>query len=180
MRVRSIAAALGFAIFASGCVPMPPVALDATPADLEILAGEWTGEYESAALGRRGSIEFKLKGGTNEARGDVLMVPSGRRTPYQPQPYARGAISAQHASRRKFSPSTSFALPTDRLPAGSTAIGIPIATVLRTRRSTVTSRVESSRAHSRLRSIAGQAQPRAPGPRPRNARKPTQHGDSDV
>jgi hypothetical protein len=83
-------AAFGFAIFASGCVPMPPVALDATPADLEILAGEWAGEYESAALGRRGSIEFTLKAGTNEARGDVLMVPSGRGTPYRPQPYDEG------------------------------------------------------------------------------------------
>ena len=50
---------------------MPPIALTATPADLEILTGEWAGEYESAALGRRGSIEFKLKAGTNEARGDV-------------------------------------------------------------------------------------------------------------
>jgi len=66
---------------------MPTVALQATPADLEILAGEWAGEYESAALGRRGSIEFKLKAGTDEAYGDVLMVPRGRRTPYQLQPY---------------------------------------------------------------------------------------------
>jgi len=66
---------------------MPTVALTATAADLEILAGDWTGEYESAALGRRGSIEFKLKAGTDEARGDVLMVPRGSRTPYQPRPY---------------------------------------------------------------------------------------------
>ena len=93
MRMQSSVAALGFALLAAACTPMPPVAIDATPADLEILAGEWAGEYESAALGRRGSIEFKLKGGTNEARGDVLMVPSGRRTPYQPRPYDEG----QHA-----------------------------------------------------------------------------------
>ena len=66
---------------------MPTVALEATPADLEILAGEWAGEYESAALGRRGTIEFKLKAGTDQAHGDVLMVPRGRRTPYRPQPY---------------------------------------------------------------------------------------------
>ena len=90
MTKRWTAAAFGFAILASGCAPMPTVALDATPAELEVLAGEWAGQYESAALGRRGSIEFKLKGGTNEARGDVLMVPSGRRTPYQPQPYDEG------------------------------------------------------------------------------------------
>jgi hypothetical protein len=93
MRMRSSVAAFGFIVLAWGCAPMPTVALDATAADLEILAGEWAGEYESAALGRRGSIEFKLKGGTNEARGDVVMVPSGRRIPYQPQPYEDG----QHA-----------------------------------------------------------------------------------
>jgi hypothetical protein len=71
----------------TGCAPMPTVALQATPADLEILAGEWTGEYESAALGRRGSIEFKLKAGTDDASGDVVMMPQGRRTPYQRQPH---------------------------------------------------------------------------------------------
>jgi hypothetical protein len=76
-----------FAIVASGCMPMPSVALQATPADLERLAGEWAGEYESAGLGRLGRIEFKLKAGTDDAHGDVLMVPRGRRTPYEPQPY---------------------------------------------------------------------------------------------
>ena len=66
---------------------MPPVALKATPADLEILAGDWTGEYESAALGRRGRIGFKLKAGTDEARGDVVMDPRGSGTPYLTRPY---------------------------------------------------------------------------------------------
>ena len=78
---------LVFAIVAAGCVPMPRVALQASPADLEMLAGEWTGEYESAGLGRQGRIEFKLNAGTNEAYGDVMMVPRGRRTPYEPHPY---------------------------------------------------------------------------------------------
>lgn len=66
---------------------MPPVRLQATPADLEILAGKWTGEYESAALGRRGSIEFSLQKGTDDARGDVVMVPAGRSVPYQRYEY---------------------------------------------------------------------------------------------
>ena len=66
---------------------MPRVALQATPADLEILAGEWSGEYDSAALGRHGSIEFKLKSGTDEAYGDVVMVPQGRQIPDQRQPH---------------------------------------------------------------------------------------------
>lgn len=74
----------------AGCAPMPTVALQATPADLEVLAGEWNGEYESAALGRRGTIEFSLKAGTDEARGNVVMVPNGRRMPYRPQRYEDG------------------------------------------------------------------------------------------
>jgi hypothetical protein len=62
---------------------MPRVALQATPADLEILAGDWRGEYESAALGRRGQIEFRLKAGTDEAYGDVTMIPAGDVRPYR-------------------------------------------------------------------------------------------------
>lgn len=84
--MRPKLARIGLLVLATSCAPMPPVALTATPGDLEILAGDWTGEYESAALGRRGSIEFKLKAGTNEARGDVLMVPRGSGTPYQSRP----------------------------------------------------------------------------------------------
>lgn len=87
MRMPTALIGLGFLALAAGCAPMPTVALQATPADLEILAGEWAGEYESAALGRRGRIEFKLQAGTDEASGDVLMVPRGRRTPYEPLPY---------------------------------------------------------------------------------------------
>ena len=87
MKLRHGFAGVGLLVLAAGCAPMPIVALTATPADLEILAGDWRGEYESAALGRRGSIEFKLKAGTDEARGDVLMVPRGSRTPYQPRAY---------------------------------------------------------------------------------------------
>jgi hypothetical protein len=87
MRIQTALAGLGLWALAAGCAPMPTVALQATPADLEILAGDWAGDYESAALGRRGRIEFKLKAGTDEAYGDVLMVPRGRRSPYQPLPY---------------------------------------------------------------------------------------------
>ena len=73
--------------FAAGaCSWLPPVSLQGTPADLERLAGEWSGEYESAALGRRGSIEFRLKAGTNEARGGVVMIPRGQTLPYQREP----------------------------------------------------------------------------------------------
>ena len=62
---------------------MPPVKLEATPADLEMLAGQWDGEYTSPALGRRGSIEFKLAAGQSQAAGDVLMIPQGSGRPYE-------------------------------------------------------------------------------------------------
>ena len=75
------------AILTVGCLSMPKVPLQATPADLEMLAGEWAGEYESAGLARRGLIEFRLKAGTDEAYGDVMMVPRGHRSSHEPLPY---------------------------------------------------------------------------------------------
>ena len=66
----------------------PPVSFAGTPADLEMLAGEWKGEYESATLGRQGSIEFRLTAGTNEARGAVIMTARNQGVPYQPEPYS--------------------------------------------------------------------------------------------
>jgi hypothetical protein len=88
MRLRYAGFALLFV--ATACVPMSKVPLQATPGALEILAGEWEGQYESAALGRRGSIEFTLKAGTDDAHGEVLMVPRGTNAPYQPSQYYEG------------------------------------------------------------------------------------------
>jgi hypothetical protein len=70
-------------LLAPGCGYMPPVQLDATPADLELLAGQWKGEYDSPTLGRHGSIEFKLVAGQVQASGDVVMTPQGSNRPYQ-------------------------------------------------------------------------------------------------
>jgi hypothetical protein len=86
MKMRPIFAGIGLLMLATSCAPIPRVAVTASPADLERLTGKWMGEYESAALGRRGSIEFELRAGTNDARGDVLMVPRGG-MPYQARPY---------------------------------------------------------------------------------------------
>lgn len=83
MKMRPLIVGLGLLVLGARCAPLPPVALDATPADLEILAGEWDGEYDSAALGRRGAIEFKLTGSGDEASGDVLMIPVNPRPPHE-------------------------------------------------------------------------------------------------
>lgn len=87
MRMQTALVALALLVLTSGCASLPAVPLQATPGDLEMLAGEWLGEYQSAALGRHGSIEFKLKAGTDDAHGDVLMIPRGRQAPYQPAAY---------------------------------------------------------------------------------------------
>src|SRR5687768_5507109 len=65
MTMRFAGVGFGILFMVGACAPMPTVALQATPAELEILAGEWAGEYASAALGRHGLIEFKLKAGTD-------------------------------------------------------------------------------------------------------------------
>ncbi len=87
MRLLQLSITSGFAIALSACAPMPRVALEATPADVEMLAGEWRGEYESAALGRRGRIAFKLDAHSEEAYGSVTLVPAGKRTSYSPETY---------------------------------------------------------------------------------------------
>ena len=69
-----------------GCAAnLPPVALHGRPADLEPLAGAWSGEYSSGGvLGRSGSIMFTLVAGETQAHGDVMM------TPLAPHPYGPG------------------------------------------------------------------------------------------
>ncbi|UCE22280.1 MAG: hypothetical protein JSV46_08760 [Candidatus Aminicenantes bacterium] len=61
-----------------------PVSLKGEEADLALLTGEWKGEYYSKALGRGGSIEFKLIAGENSASGEVIMIPRGSQMPFQP------------------------------------------------------------------------------------------------
>jgi hypothetical protein len=79
------------ATLAAGCAYMPPVNLEATPADMELLAGRWDGEYSSPALGRRGTVEFKLVAGAKEASGDVQMIPQGSGRPYAPDTHGQPA-----------------------------------------------------------------------------------------
>lgn len=61
-----------------------PVSVKGEEADLALLTGEWKGEYYSKDLSRGGSIEFKLTSGEKTAFGEVVMIPRGSQTPFQP------------------------------------------------------------------------------------------------
>jgi hypothetical protein len=63
---------------AAACTPAPPSPVPVSaPQGTAALAGDWVGEYESPAVGRGGSIVFRLVAGRDTARGDVVMVPRG-------------------------------------------------------------------------------------------------------
>ena len=64
---------------------------------MEVLAGQWKGDYNSPALGRRGSIEFKLVAGEGQAYGAVVMTPQGSGHPYEPTTLARNTDGSRVA-----------------------------------------------------------------------------------
>ncbi len=80
MRTATWAMALlvlaGFLAACATAPPPPPVAVIGSSNDLGIMAGEWHGEYWSAATGRRGTIRFTLQADTGAAWGDVWMFPA--------------------------------------------------------------------------------------------------------
>ncbi len=94
MRRASVAQiALLLTLTVSSCaIRREPVRVEASPADLTALAGEWAGEYSSGASGRSGSIVFTLRAGLDTAYGDVVMVPRGSAEPLSSaQPPGTGA-----------------------------------------------------------------------------------------
>lgn len=71
------AGALGLPLLALAlsCGPRrAPIPVHASPLDLTLLAGEWSGEYSTRG-GRSGYISFRLEAGADTARGQVLMYP---------------------------------------------------------------------------------------------------------
>lgn len=81
---------IAMAALVAGCMgPQTPVPVSGRT---EILAGEWTGGFESPATGRAGSIVFKLKAGTDSAWGDVVMVYT-KATPWAIQPEPRQGVT---------------------------------------------------------------------------------------
>ncbi|HKP74287.1 MAG TPA: hypothetical protein VJT67_02035 [Longimicrobiaceae bacterium] len=86
MRTLRLTLAAGLVALAAACAstPEPRVPVSISPADLSRLAGEWTGEYNSAITGRSGSIVFHLTATADSAHGDVVMVPRATGLPLRP------------------------------------------------------------------------------------------------
>ena len=100
-------AALSLVPVGFGCASLsPPIRLEATPASLEQLAGEWYGDYVGDdPQARRGTIVFKLVWGEDHAHGDVLMIPAGSTRAYEkyrgdqpPMPAPAGSRSPASSS----------------------------------------------------------------------------------
>jgi hypothetical protein len=86
LRAPQASLGLGALVLTAACAsfsPSPPIPLETTPADAEILAGDWYGNYVVGDEGRRGSILFKLVAGEDHAHGNVLMIPEGWTRSYE-------------------------------------------------------------------------------------------------
>jgi hypothetical protein len=74
---------LGLAAAAAGCRYRPAVVpVVAAHSEMDLMIGEWEGEYWSPQSGRLGSISFNITAHGDSAFGDVLMrVPAGEVAP---------------------------------------------------------------------------------------------------
>ena len=75
---------LSCAMLAACSAGPEPVPVAGAPMELVALAGEWSGYYNSPAVGRTGSIVFELEAGRDTAYGDVTMIPRGWTRPLRP------------------------------------------------------------------------------------------------
>jgi hypothetical protein len=75
--------ALAVAVLITSCAyNAPRVPVQGTPADLEALAGRWTGEYRGETTARSGTITFALVAGEDHAHGEVVMMSRSTGEPY--------------------------------------------------------------------------------------------------
>ena len=70
------------AVIASCAGTSSQIPVGGNPADVAALAGQWSGDYESPATGRTGSIVFTLSAGADTAHGDVVMLPRAWNAPH--------------------------------------------------------------------------------------------------
>lgn len=93
---------LGLAALASvslACASKPtPITVTGDVGDRASLAGKWSGEYNSPATGRSGSIVFNLSPSGDAANGDVVMIPAGQRTALVPFGNAANTAGGQTQS----------------------------------------------------------------------------------
>lgn len=69
-----------------GChsTPAAQVPLSGDRGTISRLTGEWSGSYQNPTNGRSGSVVFTFAEG--QARGDVVMIPTGGNGPLRPMP----------------------------------------------------------------------------------------------
>jgi hypothetical protein len=78
-------AALAVTLLTGACssaISKAPV--QGTASDVSQLVGEWQGDYNGGATGRRGLIAFRLRAGADTAEGDVIMQSRGLNDPAIP------------------------------------------------------------------------------------------------
>ena len=83
--VKITFATLAAVALTAGCSYVsPPIRLDGRGAEIQAMAGEWSGDYNvDGRFARHGSIWFKLAAGEDHAHGNVLMIPQGFSRPYE-------------------------------------------------------------------------------------------------
>jgi len=77
---------VAFLAVALGCASLAPVPVSGTPGAMELLSGDWRGEYAGDPdHGRHGTIAFTLVAGEDHAHGTVVMTPAGFDEPLRPE-----------------------------------------------------------------------------------------------
>jgi len=77
---HALPAALAALLLSSACASTAPpqtVPVHGEPVDLQVLGGDWWGEYTSAQTGRTGRIHFTIDPESGLAVGEVTMIPAG-------------------------------------------------------------------------------------------------------
>jgi hypothetical protein len=87
------------AAVALACATKPaPITVTGDTSDRASLAGKWSGEYQSSATGRSGSIVFNLSHSGDAANGDVVMIPRDYGKALVPYPQVATGTAMQNTN----------------------------------------------------------------------------------